>query len=75
MGDTNARLGSILSDRNINGKLTINANQPLLREFLEYSDVTILNTKYCRGVPTHEIAGREQSLSDLCFTNSPDSQC
>ena len=70
-GDTNARLGRILNDRNLNGKLTINQNQPLLQGFLEYSGLTILNSKFCKGIPTYEITGKKRSIIDLGLTNSP----
>ena len=72
-GDTNARLGHILNDRNVRGKLTINPNQPLLLGFLKYSGVTILNSKFCKGVPTYEIVNKKRSIIDLSLTNSPKS--
>ena len=72
IGDTNARLGSVLEDRNLNGRFTSNANEPLFLEFLEYSGLVILNSKYCRGVPTYEIINKKRSIIDLCLTNSPE---
>ena len=48
IGDTNARLGSLLDDRNFRGQLTSNANKPLFLEFLEYTGSIILNSKYLR---------------------------
>ena len=71
MGDTNARLGHILNDRNLRGKLTINANQPLFLGFLQYSGLIILNSKFCKGVPTYEIINKKRSIIDLGLTNSP----
>ena len=73
IGDTNARLGSLLDDRNFRGQLTSNANKPLFLEFLEYTGSVILNSKYLRGVPTYEIFNKKRSIIDLCLTNSPDS--
>ena len=70
MGDTNARLGSYLNYRNIHGKHITNSNMPLLREFIEYTGVTILNKEFCPGTPTYEIVNRKRSVIDLCFTNS-----
>ena len=71
MGDTNARLGQVLNDRNINGKLTINSNQPLFQGFLQYSGLTILNSKFCKGIPTYEIKNKKRSIIDLGLTNFP----
>ena len=72
-GDTNARLGSLLNDRNSQGQLTSNANKPLFLEFLEYTGLEILNKRYCIGVPTFEIVKQKRSIIDLCLTNSLDS--
>ena len=72
VGDTNARLGRLLNDRNLHGALTTNSNKPLFLQFLEYSGLAILNSKYCRGVPTYEIVGKKRSIIDICLTNSPD---
>ena len=55
VGDTNARLGSVLDDRNLHGQLISNSNKPLFLEFLQYSGLTILNSLYCKGVATSEI--------------------
>ena len=41
MGDTNARLGSLLNDRNLHGHLISNPNKPLFLKFLEYSGLKI----------------------------------
>ena len=73
IGDTNARLGSVLNDRNIHGHLTSNQNKPLLLEFLEYSGLVILNKLYCIGIPTYQIVYQKRSIIDLCLTNSPES--
>ena len=45
MGDTNARLCSLLNDRNVNGRLISNRNKTLFLEYLEYSWVVILNKR------------------------------
>ena len=58
LGDTNARLGSIVNDRDIKGNLVTNLNQPLLKEFLDYSGASLLNSIYFKGVPTYEIANK-----------------
>ena len=75
LGDTNARLGSLVNDRDINDNLVTNLNQPLLKEFLDYSGVSLLNSIYCKGVPTYEIANKKRSIIDMCFTNAPQSIC
>ena len=62
-----------MNDRNLRGKVTINPNQPLLLGFLKYSGVTILNSKFCKGVPTYEIVNKKRSIIDLSLTNSPNS--
>ena len=49
-GDTNARLGSLLNDRNVNGQLTSNPNKTLFLEFLEHSGLDILNNIYIAKV-------------------------
>ena len=73
MGDTNARLGSFLDDKNVHGELISNPNKSLFLEFLEYSGLIVMNNKYCRGVATYEIIGKKRSIIDLCLTNNPDS--
>ena len=75
VGDTNARLGSLLNDRNLHGALTTNSNKPLFLQFLEYSGLVILNPMYSKGVPTYEIVGKKRSIIDFCLTNSPDTVC
>ena len=70
LGDTNARLGRLLNDRNVRGKLIINSNQPLFLDFLQYSGLVILNSKFCYGTPTYEIVGKKRSIIDLGLTNS-----
>ena len=59
MGDTNARLGHLLNDANLNGELITNSNKPLLLEFLQYSRLVILNSKFSFGVPTYEIVNKK----------------
>ena len=73
VGDTNARLGSVLDDRNLHGQLISNSNKPLFLEFLQYSGLTILNSLYCKGVATYEILNKKRSIIDLSLTNSPHS--
>ena len=72
-GDTNARLGSILHDRDVQGHFKTNPNKILLLEFLEYSGLDILNKKYCKGASTYEIVNRKRSIIDLCLTNATES--
>ena len=72
VGDTNARLGSVLNDRNSKGQVITNSNKPLFMDFLEYSGLSILNSIYCKGIPTYEIVNRKKSIIDLCLTNSPE---
>ena len=73
VGDTNARLGSVLNDRNLHGQLISNRNKPLFLEFLQHSGLTILNSIYCKGVATYEIPNKKRSIIDLCLTNSTES--
>ena len=72
VGDTNARLGKILEDKNLHGFLTTNKNKALFLQFLQYSGLVILNSIYCKGVPTYEIANKKRSIIDLSLTNSPE---
>ena len=72
MGDTNARLGHLLNDTNLHGELITNSNQPLFLEFLKYSGLVILNSKFCMGVPTYDIVNKKRSIIDLGLTNSID---
>lgn len=72
IGDTNARLGSILNDRNVHGQLISNANKSLFLEFLDFSGLVILNKRYCWGASTYEIVNRKRSIIDLCLTNTPE---
>ena len=69
LGDTNARLGSILDDRDINGVLVSNKNKPLLLGFLDYTGLQILNKSFTKGIPTYEIVERKRSIIDVCLTN------
>ena len=62
IGDTNARLGSALNDKNLNGQFVSNPNKQLFMQFLVYSGLTILNKKYCHGVPTYEIPKKSVQL-------------
>ena len=69
LGDTNARLGSILSDMDINGTPISNRNTPLLLEFLDYTGLKIVNKSFALGVPAYEILQRKRSIIDMCLTN------
>ena len=70
IGDTNARLGSVLGDKNINGKFVTNPYTPLFMEFLEFSGATILNKIFCPGLPTYEFVNKKRSIIDMYLTNS-----
>ena len=72
VGDTNARLGKLLEDKNLHGSLTTNPNKALFLQFLQYSGLVILNSKYRKGVPTYEIVNKKRSIIDLSLTNSPE---
>ena len=61
IGDSNARLGEFLNDLDINGNAVSNKNKPLFLGFLRYSGLTLLNKKYCFGIPTYKIVKRKQS--------------
>ena len=69
IGDTNARLGSLLCDKNIHCKYVTNPNFSLFSDFLEFSGLTILNKIFCLGTPTYEIVNRNKSIIDMCLTN------
>ena len=58
LGDANARLGSILDDRDINGVLVSNKNKPLLLGFLDYTGLQVLNKLFTKGISTYEIVNR-----------------
>ena len=73
MGDTKARLGSFLCDKDIHGNYVTNPNSPLLSEFLDFSGLIILNKIFCLAIPTYEIVNRKKSIIDMSFTNSLDS--
>ena len=73
LGDTNARLGHLLNDKDVHGKFITNSNQPLVLDFLEYSGLVILNSIFCKGTPTYEIANKKRSIIDLGFTSSIES--
>ena len=75
LGDTNARLGQLLNDRDVHGKFITNSNQPLFLDFLKYSGLTILNSKFCKGIPTYEIVNKKRSIIDFGLTNSIESVC
>ena len=70
LGDTNARLGHLLGDKNVHGEFITNSNQPLFLNFLQYSGLAILNSVFCKGVPTYEIVNKKRSIIDLGLTNS-----
>ena len=72
LGDTNARLGSLINDKNLKGQVISNPNKHLFLQFLEYSGLTILNLKYCPGIPTYEIPNKKRSIIDLGLTNTPE---
>ena len=73
LGDTNARMGRLLNDKNVNGEFITNSNQTLLLDFLKYSGLVILNSKFCKGTPTYEIVNKKRSIIDLGLTNSVES--
>ena len=56
----------------MHGELVTNSNQPLFLEFVQYSGLVILNSKFCKGVPTYEIVNKKRSIIDLGLTNSPE---
>ena len=70
LGDTNARLGRLLHDKNVRGEFIANSNQPLFLDFLKYSGLTILNSIFCKGTPTYEIVNKKRSIIDMGLTNS-----
>ena len=72
VGDTNARLGKLLEDKNLHGLLKTNQNKELFLQFLQYSGLVILNSIYCMGVPTYDIVNKKRSIIDLSLTNCPE---
>ena len=70
LGDTNARLGRLLHDKNVRGEFITNSNQPLFLDFLQYSGLIVLNSIFCKGSPTYEIVNKKRSIIDLGLTNS-----
>ena len=68
LGDTNARLGRLLNDRNIHGSFVSNKNKPLLLGFLDYTGLSILNKSFALGVATYEIKNKKSSIIDACLT-------
>ena len=70
MGDSNSRLGEFLDDVDIHGNLVSNKNKPLFLGFLEYSGLTLLNKKYCKGIPTYQVTNKRQSIIDFALTNA-----
>ena len=73
LGDTNARLGHLLDDKNVHGEFITNSNKPLFLNFLKYSGLVVLNSVFCKGVPTYEIINKKRSIIDLGLTNSIES--
>ena len=69
LGDSNARLGRYLNDRNIHGKLVSNKNKPLLLGFLDYTGLTILNKYFAFGNATYEIPLKKRSIIDICLAD------
>ena len=70
LGDSNARLGEFLNDLDFHGNTVSNKNKPLFQGFLDYSGLTLLNRKYCFGIPTYEVINRKRSIIDFGLTNS-----
>ena len=70
LGDSNATLGTFLNGFDIHGKPISNKNKPLFLGFLEYSVLTLMNKKYCLGIPTYKIVNKKQSSIDFALTNS-----
>ena len=70
LGDSNARLGSFLEDKDINGNPVSNKNKPLLLGFLDYTGLQVLNKVFAKGIATYEIINRKRSIIDICLTYS-----
>ena len=70
LGDSNARLGSFLEDKDINGNPVSNKNKPLLLGFLDYAGLQVLNKVFAKGIATYEIINRKRSIIDICLTHS-----
>ena len=70
LGDTNARLGACMNDRNIHGDIKTNRNKSLLMGFLRYTGMICLNRIFARGQPTYEIVGKKRSIIDFGITNN-----
>ena len=70
LGDSNARLGPLLGDRNIHGTLITSKNKPHFLGFMDYTGMHLLNKIFAYGQPTYEIAGRKKSIIDLGMASS-----
>ena len=53
LGDSNARLGEYLNDRNMYGNLVSNKNMALLLGFLDYTGMSLLNKAFALGIATY----------------------
>ena len=70
LGDSNARLGSLLEDKDINGKYISGKNKPHFLGFLDYAGLHLLNKIFSPGQPTYEILGRKKSIIDFAMASS-----
>ena len=70
LGDSNARLGEFLGDKDIHGSAISNSNRALLMGLIEYTGLEYLNRIYARGEPTYEIWHQKKSIIDVGMTNN-----
>ena len=70
LGDSNARLGTLLGDKNIHGKHVTGKNKSHFLGFLDYTGLHLLNKIFAFGKPTYEILGRKRSIIDFALASS-----
>ena len=62
LGDSNARLGPLLEDKDIHGKYVTGKNKPHFLGFLDYTGLHLLNKIFSTGEPTYEIWEKRSPL-------------
>ena len=70
LGDSNARLGTLLGDTDIHGKHIASKNKSHFLGFLDYTGLHLLNKIFAFGKPTYGILGRKQSIIDPALASS-----
>jgi len=63
-------LGVYSLDTATNGKYVSNKNKSLFLGFLKYSGMIYVNGIFAKGVPTYKLAGKRQSIIDVCLASN-----